>query len=312
VKALTRPARLKPGARIALVAPGSAPAADRLAEGIAYLTARGYDVRPHPSIPAGRAYLSATDSARALAIQESFADPEVDAIFCIAGGYGAVRTLPLLNWEAIAKTPKIFLGYSDVTALHLALNQRVGLVTFHGPLVATTMHKPLSPLTANSLWQALASDAPAGVLPPPAKGLTVLAPGRAKGPLLAGNLSVLCSMLGGPFAPDTTGKVLFLEETSEHPCRLDELLSQFKMAGLFQKAAGIVFARLHRCHARDPGWPVWDPVHVLQDAFRDLGRPVLYGLEFGHTARKLTLPCGVRVELDTDPPRICITETATA
>jgi muramoyltetrapeptide carboxypeptidase len=316
---LVRPRPLRPGARIGLVAPGSAPAPEHLARGIAYLESAGYRVVRHRSIPRRRAYLAGPDRSRAQSLHDFFADDRIDAVFCAAGGYGSLRLLPHLDSALIARHPKVFLGFSDITALHVTIQDRARLVTFHGPTAAATLGRSRALATRRWLWRALTDPTPLGELPVPGAApvtdgraasdrLRTLCGGTARGRILAGNLSVLCSMLGSPWQPDVRGKLLFLEETTEHPCRLDEMLAQMEHAGLFGACAGVVIARLHRCSARDAGIPRWDPLRVLADRLRDLGRPVLYGLEFGHTSPMVTLPCGVMAELDAGARRVRIIE----
>jgi muramoyltetrapeptide carboxypeptidase len=311
---LEKPPPLEPGSKIVVVTPGSVPPLDRIPRGIARLRALGYRVWLHPSVPSRRAYLAGADQVRARALQQCFEDPSVAAVFCAAGGYGSLRVLPHLDFDALAHHPKIFLGFSDVTAIHVSLNQRSKLVTFHGPMVAATMGRPMPAFTNGALWGALTRRAPMGELPLPRYGrrLAVVRPGRAQGLVAAGNLSIVVSLLATPYALDPRGKLLFLEETSEHPCRLDEMITQLKLAGVFDACAGVVFARLHRCRAVDSGFAPWNPLELLSDAFRGYRKPVLYGLEFGHTARMLTLPCSVMAEIETRTPSVRITESALA
>lgn len=299
------PTPLSPGARVALVCASSAVPEERLAPALAAVRALGLEPVPYPScLPSSRhGYLAADDRQRARDIQEAFADDAVAGVLCIRGGYGAHRILPLLDLEAIARRPKVFSGYSDVTALHTALTQNCGFVTYHTIMPSTEYDKPVDGFSMAYLRRALFGGL-AGVLEnPPDRPLTALAGGRAAGTLCGGNLSLLAASLGTPWEIDTRGKLLFLEDIGEKTYRVDGMLTQLRNAGKFRDCAGVVLGAWTDCAPEDPSRTL-----TLEEIFQELilpaGKPVLSGLACGHTLPTLALPLGARAVLDADRGRL--------
>jgi muramoyltetrapeptide carboxypeptidase len=220
-----------------------------------------------------------------------------------------MRLLDLLDYALIQKHPKIFVGYSDITALHTAIGQRAGLVTFHGPMAASDMGRDKPSYTAECLWQALTSSEPLGPIfnPPSALPPEFLIPGKAEGCLTGGNLSLIAATLGTSYEMDTNGKILCLEDIDEAPYRIDRMLTQLLLAGKLQAAAGIVCDVFNGCNdEEDPGFTITE---VLKDRLGKLNKPVLINLYFGHTALKTTLPLGVKAKLN-DKKGLVILEAA--
>ncbi|WP_371381385.1 LD-carboxypeptidase [Sporomusa aerivorans] len=306
-----KPRRLKAGATLGVLAPASPGAAEFASAGVQYLTAQGFQIRLGKSVNQEEGYLSGTDALRAADINNMFADPAIDGIICLRGGYGTMRLLELLNYELIKKNPKIFMGYSDITALHTSIGQRTGLVTFHGPMVASDMGKDFPDYSADYLWRALTLAGPLGPIANPllSPAAEFISPGTANGCLTGGNLTLLAATLGTPYEIDTCGKILCLEEVGEAPYRIDRLLTQLLLAGKLQAAAGIVFDVCADCdaEAKPPSFTVEE---VLRDRLGGLNKPVLINLHFGHTAEKATLPFGVMATLE-EQSGLIITETAT-
>ncbi|MDT9691388.1 LD-carboxypeptidase [Streptomyces sp. P9(2023)] len=293
---LTRPARLRPGARVAVVAPSGPIPEDRLAAGLDIL--RGWDldpvVAPHVLDVHGElGYLAGSDADRARDLQEAWCDPAVSAVICARGGYGAQRMVDLIDWAAIrAAGPKVFVGYSDVTALHEAFAVRTGLATLHGPMVAAATFLK-DPRTQESLRATLLAPESARTL-----GLGTarpLAPGRAHGVTLGGCVSLLAAELGTPHArPSARGGLLLLEDVGEEGYRLDRILTQLLRSGWLDGVSGIGLGSWAECG------PYGEVRAVLADRLGGLGVPVVEELGFGHGETALTFPLGVPGVLDAE------------
>jgi len=290
-----RPPALGPGARIALVAPAgplAEGAVDRAAERV-----RGWGFEPVVGEHARerRGYLAGSDAQRAGDFNAALRDDSIDAIWCLRGGYGVMRILDALDWEALARRPRPVIGFSDNTALHLAI-RRHHVVSFHAPHPATV---ELNDFSADGVLRALTSPEPAGILPfpPGAPYAEPIAGGVAEGPLVGGNLSLVAATLGTPYAVQAEGAILFLEEVGEAAYRIDRLLSQLRLAGVLSSVAGVALGAFSEVpdEAEEHATPVDS---VLRDRLGDLGVPVVSGLPFGHVDDNWTLPVGVRARLD--------------
>jgi muramoyltetrapeptide carboxypeptidase len=240
----------------------------------------------------------------------AFEDQEVKAIWAARGGYGSMRIFDLLDDSSIRKNPKIFIGYSDITALHLYLYQRFGLVTFHGPMVAKDIEAGTDHFDENSLLRAITSLDPMGQIH--SRGLRVFhgsdsAP--VSGTLLGGCLTLVNSLLATPHELDTRDSILFLEDTLARPFAIDRMLTQLKLARKFDHVRAIIFGEMTEClQTADQGYEIED---VLASCTADLGIPVAWGLESGHSPRgNLTLPLGVRATFDPSLPALQIDEAA--
>ncbi len=309
---LLRPKPLEPGDVIGLVAPSSPFPRESLDRGIRFLEAHGFRVRVAPAVFARhRAYLAGSDIQRAQLLMDVVTDPEVRAVMAIRGGYGSLRILGLLQSDAIRHNPKIFLGYSDATALLLYLLDHCGLVPFHGPLVVE-MGEPMSRQTEQWLINALTWKKPLGSVP--LKDALWIKRGSASGPLVGGNLSVICSSLGTPWEIRTQGRLLFLEECGEKPFRVDRMLTQLRLAGKLDQSVGLLFGRF----LPEPSAPVSETrsyteevIEIILEVTNDFEGPVLVGLPVGHGVdENITLPLGVEASLDADNAVLTITESA--
>ena len=313
---LTRPQALRPGDTVGVVAPGTAvPDPDRLALVEPTLRHFGLRLKMGRYVAKGTGYVSRTVSERLDDLHAMFRDPEVRAVFCVRGGYGSMQLLDRLDYDLVRRRPKIFLGYSDITAMHLAISRHAGLVTFHGPVVLS----PFTDYTQQSFRRALFETKPAGKLsnPPernplrPAHPLRTVRPGTATGPLVGGNLTLVAHTMGTPYEIDTRGKILFLEETGEEPYRIDRMLMQLRLAGKLDQAAGIIWGECDDCDPRDykPSF-AWDAStgEVVQQILGATKVPVLSGLLVGHTSDQLTLPLGVTATLNADEQTLEIKE----
>lgn len=295
------PRPLFPGARVALVCASSAVPEERLAPAVAAVKALGLEPVLTPScyFQNRHGYLAASDEQRAADIQAAFADDSIHGVLSIRGGYGAHRILPLLDFPAIAASPKYFSGYSDVTALHTAFNQACGFVTYHTIMPSTEYYEPVDDWSMTWLKKALFGQLTGPLENPPGRALTTLRGGKATGPLCGGNLSLLAASLGTPWELDTRGKILFLEDIGEKTYRVDGMLTQLRNAGKFEDCAGIVLGAWTDCV---PEYP--EKTLELPEIFRDLilpaGKPVLADLACGHVLPTLSLPLGATVAMDAD------------
>jgi len=292
------PSPLSDGATIAIIAPAGPAPAEQVAGVAPWLAERGYQAVLLPSCHARLHHLAGNDALRLDDLHTAFADPRFDAVWCLRGGYGSPRLLDAIDVALIAAHPKPFVGYSDVTALHLLFNQQAGLITFHGPMMTTDLLRHNDPQTEASLWPLLRGELGAGdALPhPPDRTLTTLRGGSAQGPLLGGNLSMLNSLLGTPWAPRLDGAILFLEDVNEEPYRLDRLFNQLRLAGLLNQLAGIVLGDF--AHTDPDKLAALDM--VWQDYLLPLGIPILADWHAGHCNPNVTLPFGAIVTLDAD------------
>ena len=283
------PARLKPGGKIGVVAPAGPYDPGTFLRGVGLWEAMGFGVFIPDGLLDVRGYLAGPDDHRAQLVNQLFADNSIDAIVCARGGYGSLRILHLLDYDTIAQNPKIFIGFSDITALLTVLFDRCGLITFHGPVV--TSLADANEITKDSLFQSVSSDQRLEIKL--SNGVTVKT-GSGSGILGGGNLNTLCHLVGTPFAPSFAKKILFLEDRAEAPYRIDRMLMQMKLAGCFQGLAGIVLGSFKDCG------PLEDILKIIDDIFSDCPIPIMAGLDAGHGIPNLTLPMGVEVTLDAD------------
>ena len=305
--------RLSPADTIGMIAPsGPAHHPEDVAKGIAAIEDLGFRVVAGESCYAKWGYLAGSDRLRAADIQTFFEKPDIDGIFCMKGGDGAPRLLDRLDYARIARHPKVFLGYSDITALHLALARHCGFMTFHGPMPVSEFIRPgFNPEERTALMNAIGSRGPLGTIGLGGNGpqLETLSPGVARGRLTGGNLALICALMGTPFEIDTRDKILLIEDIDEANYRIDRMLTQLRLAGKLAQAAGIAIGQFTDCQPRDRR-KTMPLVNVLDSILTPLGKPVLANLAFGHGPLKATLPLGAEAILDADAKRLVITESA--
>ena len=263
---------------------------------MAELARLGYSSRLGRSIDRRSRFTAGTPEQRAADFLELWEDPEVSAIFCARGGYGALELLDKLDAERVRSRPKILLGSSDATSL-LCFVGRAGLVTFHGPMVAQQLARGQTAYDADNLVALLSNAQPAGKLHAP--GVRPLHAGRAEGIVLGGCLSLVVALVGTPHLPSFNGAIVFLEDTSVKPYQIDRMLWQLRASGAFDGAQGLVFGEMPGCEQHpEQGYLLDD---VLKDATAELGIPVLSGFPSGHSVSPaMTLPLGVRARVDRD------------
>jgi muramoyltetrapeptide carboxypeptidase len=298
-------AALAPGDTVALVSPSSA-TDERLGLQLAgeAMQALGFKVKTGEHYASRYGHLAGTDAGRAGDINAMFADKAVKAIVCVRGGSGAARLLPLLDYDAIGANPKVLLGYSDITALHNAILARAGLVTFHGPIGAGSWNRfnvdQFRRVFFDRELMQYRNVVEAGdeLVPRRHRTLTITG-GKARGELVGGNLSVLVALAGSPYLPDFTGKILFLEDVSEAPYRIDRMLTTLKLMGALDAIAGFVFGECTDC---DPGEGYGSLTldQIFDDHIKPLGIPAYRGAMIGHIREQFIVPVGGEVELDAD------------
>lgn len=256
-----------------------------------------------------RGYLAGADADRGADLQAMFADPGVRGVLCIRGGYGAMRLLDALDYDLIREDPKVFIGYSDITALHMAFYTHPGFVTFHGPMAGALAQT--DPYDLLGLLRAVTRAEPLGPLANPPAGPTIetLVPGTAEGELIGGNAAILTALLGTRYLPSLAGKLLFLEDLGDHLYRLDRKLVHLRLAGVLAQVAGVIVGECR--YKEDPGATL-SLRDILQDLIVPLGKPAIYGLACGHGTHHLTLPVGVRARLDATRGILSIQEAAVA
>lgn len=316
VPKLLRPRALRPGDTVGLITPSSY-VSDPGLLAAAERTVRYFELNPKfgRNVRKREGYLGGSTDERLDDLHAMFADPAVNAIFAIRGGYGSAQLLDRIDYGLLRRNPKIFLGYSDITALHLGIRKRAGLMTFHGPVALSGF----SGYTQKYFRRALFETAPIGPVtnPPesnplrPAHTLRTIRPGAARGPLTGGNLTLIATTMGTPFEIETAGRILLLEDVGEEPYSIDRMLTQLRLAGKLDAAAGIVFGECRDCRPRDfkPGFESTLSLgEVLDEILGKLRIPVLAGLTFGHTDDQLTLPLGAMASLDADKGELNIEE----
>jgi muramoyltetrapeptide carboxypeptidase len=302
--------KLLPGDTIGIVAPASPASWEATEKAMKQLYDLGHPIKLGCSVTQSRGYLAGSDEIRAEDINRMFGDREVKAIFCLRGGYGSPRILDKIDYRLIRENPKIFMGYSDITALHLAIYQRCKLVTFHGPMPASDMTEALPAFTEGWLYKAIAEDKPMGKLYNP-KGYALhgLIGGRAKGRLIGGNLSLMAASLGTPYEIDTRDKLLFIEEIGEEPYRVDRMLNQLRLSGKLKDAAAILLCDFRDCQTKYSGKSL-KLEEVFEDMLMDLKKPVLCGYKIGHCTPQITIPIGVRAMVDSSQKELILLEKA--
>lgn len=300
---MIRPKALRKNAVIGVIAPASPQRdPDRLTRGVKYLENLGYRVKYGRNIDKRHAgYLAGTDAERLSDLHEMFADPQVDAIFCARGGYGSGRLLTQVDWDLLKKNPKIFVGFSDLTSLQLAMWKRIRLVSFSGALPSVDMADTIDGETEEWFWRVLTSTTPLGPLKqslPLRRSNVSAAPSATKRtPLMPANLTVLCSMLGTPWMPSFANVLLVLEDIGEETYRLDRLLTQLRLSGAFDAAAGVAFGYFSQKGLPTTATPHREVMDLLSEILKQATCPVLTGLMFGHEQKKFTLPIGVSASI---------------
>ena len=316
-KKIIKPNRLKIGARVGLIAPSSPIAVNRWQQTINNLEGMGFElVYDERTVLSKFGYLAGKDEMRAREINRMFSDKSIDAIWCVRGGYGAARILPMLDYDIIRANPKVLIGYSDVTALLHGIFLETGLVCFHGPVGASNF----TDYTTKQVTDVLMTPKVNQVIPFPKENLSkadpayqpyVIQSGKATGQLIGGNLTLVTSLMGTPYELDLKDKLVFLEDIGEKPYRLDRMFTQLLLAGKLQDAVGIVLGVFSDCEAgvNDNSLTLRE---MMEDRLTNLGIPVVYGMSFGHIGNNFTIPMGINATIDTKQKTLTLLETAVA
>jgi muramoyltetrapeptide carboxypeptidase len=322
-KALAQPAwrkppRLRPGDTVGLIEPAGF-TDDQFDLGLVKeaITAMGLVPKPARHLMARYGYLAGKDRERAADVNAMYADDKIRALFAVRGGWGSARILPYLNFDTIRANPKLLIGFSDITALHMAIAARAGFTTIHGPNAASAW----GTLSLNSLRSlAFAGETPTYSSPAGTEDRLVQRAGRtrtfragkATGRLLGGNLTVLTALMGTPYLPDFSGAILFLEDVDEAEYRIDRMLTQLALGGVLRRVAGVVFGQCTDCRGRGPSYGGFTLSEVLQQHLEPLGVPAFQGALIGHVPNQFSIPVGIRAEIDAGAGTIRILEPAVA
>jgi len=299
------PKALKKGDTIGLVGASSATPPESLLQAIEAVEKLGFKVVVGDSCRKRHGYLAGSDELRAHDVNRMFQDSSIDGIFCIRGGYGAAKILPRLDFEMIKKNPKVFAGYSDVTALHIALNQLCDMVTYHTPMPSTEFIKPeMDGFTWSSFREniTMTENNNYYLENPTNQEMTTLVAGEAVGQLVGGNLTLVTASLGTPYEIDTKGKILFLEDIDEYERSIDRMLTQLKLSGKLDDVAGLLLGAWTNCGPQNPNKP--EQSLRLQTIFEEilvpLKKPILMDIACGHCLPTMSLPLGRKITLNTE------------
>ncbi len=296
------PKKLERGDTIGLLSVSSPITEDRVWQCKDVIESLGYKVKMSDNHTLSKGgYMAGEEKLRGEWVNRMFADPEVSAIFCVRGGDGGNRVIDYIDLDIVRKNPKIFVGYSDITSLHLLFNQQCGFVTFHGPMVSSNMVDHFDEETRKSFFSCINADSFYAYKEPKGLPLRVCRKGKASGILTGGNLTVLCASLGTPYEVDTKGKILFIEEIGEHIGNQDRLVYQLHNSGKLKEAAGILLGQFTRCRNDEEAYSI---VNVLEEATADTGIPIMYDVQSGHDFPMICLPMGAQCTMNTEEKTI--------
>ena len=296
---IIKPLILNPHDKIGVVAPASPFDLKKFNQGVAILENLGYRVVVLPGLFEKKGYLAGSDQHRADFLHQMFASPDIKAVFCARGGFGSLRILSLLDFDLIKENPKIFLGFSDITALLSVLKEKCSMVVFHGPNIATLGNA--GDQLAATLLNAMTKEKPVKIQEPRA---VVLKQGRAFGQVIGGNLNTICHLLGTPFTPAFKNSILLLEDRGEPLYKIDRMLTHLKLAGCFKDLAGLILGDFTQSNDNQQIYKLFKSV------FKDIELPILAGLPIGHIRQNIIIPLGIEATLDTAQKGIFFQEAA--
>jgi len=285
---------------IGLISPASSPDDHRqINNGVKYLEGLGFRVKIGKNAAKQNGYLAGSDEDRVKDLHDMFRDKNVSAIICIRGGYGAFRLLDLIDYKLIKNNPKIFVGFSEITALQIAILQKTGLITFAGPMLAPNLSGTISEFTEEYFWRSLSSNKKIGrVKLPDNFKLPGINKGGASGRIIGGNLAVFAALLGTEFFPDLKNKILLLEDIGEVPYKIDRLMNQLRLAKVFKKISGMILGRFVDCYDHDPSKKTLTLGEVMDSYLHKLSIPIVYTFPHGHVDDMVTIPIGINVKLN--------------
>jgi muramoyltetrapeptide carboxypeptidase len=309
---LLKPKKLNKKDVIGIISPASSPDEFlRVEKAVKYIESLGYRVKIGSNVGKNHGYLAGSDQERINDIHSMFKDKNVKAIFSLRGGYGAFRLLDKIDYKIIRNNPKIFVGYSEITALQMAFFEKAGLITFAGPMVAVDLYENISPFTEQHFWETITSNKKNGKLKfPEDQKLPYLQKGNASGRIIGGNLAVFAALLGTQYFPNLTGKILLLEDIGELPYRVDRMLNQLRLSGSFKKIKGIILGRFVDCNEHDPDKKTLSLGEVIQHYIGTLKTPSIYTFPHGHIKDFVTVPFGLKVNLNATKGTVEFAEAA--
>ncbi|MCL4112193.1 UNVERIFIED_CONTAM: hypothetical protein GTU68_033051 [Idotea baltica] len=311
-KHLVKPAPLRTGDLIGLIAPGSAIPEEKISKSISTLEDLGLQYKMGEFARSVNGYLAGTDAERLSDLHQMFSDPDIKGIWCLRGGYGCTRLLSAIDYDLVARNPKVLIGYSDITALHLAFYQKCSLVTFHGPVASSepTLYsiESLKQMVFENGSLMIRSSMDNG---PRDDSRYVIKGGIAEGNLVGGNLSLLAAMVGTDCLPSFENKLVFIEDIGEKPYRIDRMLVQLFQATDLSSAAGIIFGQFNDCEA-EKNENSYTLKQTLMNQIQHLNIPIYYGFSFGHVNQNCTIPLGIRARFDTNTATLELLESPTS
>ncbi len=298
---IIKPKKLSKGDVIGIISPASFPEdMTRINKGVTYFEKLGYRVEVGENVGQELGYLAGTDQQRIDDLHSMFKNKHVKAIICLRGGYGSGRLLDRIDYSLIRKNPKIFVGYSDITALQMAFLQKAGLVTFAGPMVAVDFYRDqVDEFTEEFFWRLVTSTKKIGKIQnPDGEPFYSLTKKRGEGRLIGGNLAIFSSLLGTPYFPKLKDYMILLEDVGEPPYRIDRLLNQLKLSGVLEKASGVILGRFVDCYEMDASKKTLTLNAVIENYFSKLKAPVIYNVKHGHVVMNITIPFGLTTKLN--------------
>ncbi len=297
---IIKPKKLLKKDVIGIISPASSPIeTESIERSVRYLENLGYRVEIGENVGKFKGYLAGSDQERVDDIHFMFKNKSVRAVFCIRGGYGASRLLDKINYKIIKENPKIFVGYSEITALQMAFFQKTGLITFAGPMLAQDFSNSISSFTEENFWKTITSNKKAGRIKYPNDDkLPGITKGGASGRIIGGNLAVFASLIGTNYFPALKGKILLLEDVGELPYKIDRILNQFRLLKVFKSVEGLILGRFVDCYEHDPSKRTLTLGEVMDDYLHPLNIPIIYTFPHGHIEDKLTVPLGIKVKMN--------------
>lgn len=307
-KSWTKPSGLRSGDAIGLITPGSPVHPEKIEQSV--ITCQRLGLRPvlGKYVQEENGYLAGTDQQRLEDLHTMFTDPEINGIWCIRGGYGCTRLLPHIDFDLIRQHPKVFAGYSDITALHLAIGSHSQLVTFHAPVASSNPTDYTIEMFKNTVMKAEPDSLSIWSTTEAHDKMLVFREGIAQGSITGGNLSLLAALAGTPWSPNYSGKIVCIEDIGEKPYRIDRMLVQLFQATDLAKAAGVILGQFKDCEAK-PGEKSLTLEQTLRNQFAEFAGPVIYGFSFGHIDDQCTLPFGINARFETTDQKIHLLES---
>lgn len=297
---LTKPPRLQKGNTIGIISPASSPDdLSRIEKAVSYFEKKGYRCEVGKNVGKYFGYLAGTDEQRASDLNEMFANKNINAIICVRGGYGSPRILDKINYSVIKRNPKIFIGYSDITALQSAIFKKCKLITFAGPMAAVDFWNDVSPYTEEIFWQILTGRGKPGKIKFPENiVLTSSYKKKVEGKIIGGNLALMVSLIGTKYFPSLKDKILLLEEIGEKPYRVDRMLNQLRLAGAFNQISAVLLGAFTDCEEDDKDKKSLTLDFVIEDYLGARNFPLIKNLPHGHIKNNMTIPIGAKISVN--------------